>query len=157
MRHPADRPCPHTGEPPARVIAHVRARTVTTTISYRQMLLEFVAAFMRLVAQDKTARPLRLLDFGYGYGALLASRDLVAVGFEPSVERVQATAAAGRFPVLTGEAALAAAGPFDLFVCTEVLEHVPDPRAALRLFKANASPSVPSGRAPSTQLFCRRL
>ena len=203
MRYPADRPCPLTGEPAARVIAHVPARvvkaanptyrddyaeilgispddefpfvespggfvyagwtppadflrkvyeevidhsrTVTTTIAYRQMLLEFAAAFMRVVAEDKTVRPLRLLDFGCGYGALLAllaSRDIVAVGFEPSAERGKATTADGRFPVLTEEAALAAAGPFDLFVCTEVLEHVPDPRSALRLFKANGAPGA---------------
>ena len=121
------------------------SRTVTRTIPYRQMQLEYAAAFMRLVAEDKTARPMRLLDFGCGYGgllALLASRDIISVGFDPSAERGKTATADGRFPVLTDEAALAAAGPFDLFVCTEVMEHVPDPRAVLRLFKANAAPGA---------------
>ena len=125
------------------VIDH--SRTVTTTIAYRQTLLEFGAAFMRLILETKTNRPLHLLDFGCGYGALLnilGSRDIISVGYEPSAERAGTTTADGRFSVLTDPASMAEAGPFDLFVCTEVLEHVLDPRAVLRLFKANAAPGA---------------
>jgi SAM-dependent methyltransferase len=126
------------------VIDH--SRTVTTTVAYRQSLLEFAAAFFQLVApRVRPGAPLKLLDFGCGYGALLnllASRDIESMGFEPSSERGRQTTADGRFPVLTSIDDLVAAGPFDLFVCTEVLEHVPDPRSVLRLFKSLAAPNA---------------
>jgi len=131
-----------------RVYEHVidHSKTVTTTIPYRQALLEFAAAFLQIIdRRHKTAFPLRLLDFGCGYGALLqilASRDILSIGYEPSAERRRQATTDGRFPVLTDPIELAAAGPFDLFVCTEVLEHVHDPREVLRLLKARAAPGA---------------
>lgn len=126
------------------VIDH--SRTVTTTIAYRQALLEFAAAFLHVVAsRPKAASPLKLLDFGCGYGALLqllASRDIISVGFEPSAERGRQTVADGHVPVLTNIDALEAAGPFDLIVCTEVLEHVLDPRQVLRLLRDHSTPGA---------------
>jgi 2-polyprenyl-3-methyl-5-hydroxy-6-metoxy-1,4-benzoquinol methylase len=138
--------------PPDDFLRHVyedvidHSRTVTTTIPYRQALLEFGSALFRIVAlRRKDSAPLRLLDFGCGYGALLqilTSRDIISVGYEPSAERGKHTIADGRFPLLTTVDELKAAGPIDLFVCTEVLEHVPNPREVLRLLKEVAAPSA---------------
>lgn len=203
MRYPVNRPCPITGEPAARTIAHVRAavvaaenqtyrddyaallgispedefpivegptgfvyagwlpppgflsrvyedvidhsKTVTTSLPYRHMLLEFGAAFQRVVLEQGRPTPLRLLDFGCGYGALLrilASHDIQAVGYEPSTQRRQVNTADGDFTLLSDIDELERAGPFDLFVCTEVLEHVPEPREVLRLLRRLAAPGA---------------
>jgi 2-polyprenyl-3-methyl-5-hydroxy-6-metoxy-1,4-benzoquinol methylase len=118
---------------------------VTTTIPYRQAVLEFAAALSTIGPRSAGAAPLRLFDFGYGYGVMLqilASRDMESVGCEPSTERGRQTTADGRFPVLTSLGQLATGGPFDLFVCAEVLEHLPDPREVLHLFKVLAAPGA---------------
>ena len=126
-----------------KVIDH--AKTVTTTLAYRQVLLEFGGAFLQLAIDKGSAPPLRLLDYGCGYGALLqilSSRDIVSLGYEPSSERGQFTTAERRFQILNRPEQLADAGPFDLIVCTEVLEHVSDPRSVLRTFRRLAAPGA---------------
>jgi 2-polyprenyl-3-methyl-5-hydroxy-6-metoxy-1,4-benzoquinol methylase len=83
-----------------------------------------------------------LLDYGCGYGSLLgmfAGSEVQAFGYEPSAAR-QATAGQGDIEIFNSLDGVAAAGPFDLIVCTEVLEHLADPRAALRFMKQQASP-----------------
>ena len=118
--------------------------TVTGTVCYRQSLLELAAAFLQFaLAPGAPARP-RLLDFGCGYGALLrmlGSRDIEAYGYEPSAARASTADRAGP-QVLTRFDEIEKAGPFDLFICTEVLEHMPDPRGALKLLRANARPGA---------------
>ena len=125
------------------VIDH--SRTITETIEYRRALLEFGGAFLQTVEKYSvsSARPLRLLDFGCGYGALtrmLGGRDIKLFGYEQSTER-SARASQGGFAVLDSLDKVADVGPFDLVVCTEVLEHVADPRGVLRFIKKHA----PSG------------
>jgi SAM-dependent methyltransferase len=121
------------------------SRTITETIEYRRALLEFAAAFLQTAEKHSvsSARPLRLLDFGCGYGALtrmLSARDIQSFGYEPSTER-RMRASQGGIPVLDSLDRVADVGPFDLFICTEVLEHVPDPREILRFIRKHA----PSG------------
>ena len=123
------------------VIDH--SRTITETIEYRRALLEFGGAFLQTVERHfvPSARPLRLLDFGCGYGALtrmLAGRDIQCFGYEPSTER-RARASQGELKVLDSLDKVADVGPFDLFICTEVLEHVQDPRDVLRFLRRHAS------------------
>lgn len=77
----------------------------------------------------------RLLDIGSGRGRFLAAAkaagwDVVGVEFEPGL----ATTSARRFgvPVIVGDAVSAdVPGTFDVVTMWHVLEHVPDPRAAL--------------------------
>jgi 2-polyprenyl-3-methyl-5-hydroxy-6-metoxy-1,4-benzoquinol methylase len=124
------------------VIDH--SKTFTETIEYRQSLLEFGAVFLREAAGGSTVRPLRLLDYGCGYGALarmIASRDIQCFGYDPSNER-RTRASEGGLHVFGTLQQTAASGPFDLFILTEVLEHVPNPREVLRFIKQHASPSA---------------
>ena len=126
------------------VIDH--SKTITETVEYRRSLLEFSAAFLHTVGErcGSSPRPLRLLDFGCGYGAvlrMLAGRDVSSTGYEPSAER-SIRASRGGFDVVNDLNEVANGGPFDLFVCTEVLEHVSDPREVLRFFKRHASPGA---------------
>jgi cyclopropane fatty-acyl-phospholipid synthase-like methyltransferase len=84
------------------------------------------------------------LDYGCGYGSLLrilAGGGVRAIGYEPSDAR-QESAAPGSFEIFSSLDQVTACGPFDLFVCTEVLEHIADPRAALRFMRKNAAPSA---------------
>jgi 2-polyprenyl-3-methyl-5-hydroxy-6-metoxy-1,4-benzoquinol methylase len=122
------------------VIDH--AKTVTQTIAYRAALLEFAAAFLTTVERYHPAPAARrLLDYGCGYGSLLrmlAGREVQAIGYEPSPARQQLTSSGG-IEIFRDLDQVADAGPFDLFICTEVLEHVADPRAALRFMKKNAA------------------
>ncbi|MEJ8572834.1 class I SAM-dependent methyltransferase [Microbaculum marinum] len=126
------------------VIDH--SRTITTTMAYRQALLELASSFFRLVAERRTgSTQLRLLDFGCGYGALLdimASKEIISTGYEPSLQRSIRAVKDGSFSVLASLDEVRLAAPFDLIVCTEVLEHVPDPREILKLLKDIAEPSA---------------
>jgi SAM-dependent methyltransferase len=126
------------------VIDH--SRTITQTIGYRAALLEFAAAFFTVVERrgSSLGRPRRLLDYGCGYGSLLrmlAGGEVRAIGYEPSGARRASTSQYG-FEILHNLDQVSSAGPFDLFICTEVLEHVPDPRAALRFMRMNAAPGA---------------
>jgi 2-polyprenyl-3-methyl-5-hydroxy-6-metoxy-1,4-benzoquinol methylase len=121
------------------VIDH--SKTITETIEYRRVLLEFGGAFLQTIEKHFVGytRPLRLLDFGCGYGALtemLRGRDIKLYGYEPSAER-RARASDCGFEVLGSLDQVAKVGRFDLVVCTEVLEHVPDPRGVLKFIRAH--------------------
>lgn len=119
-------------------------KTVTSTIWHRRSMLELASGLLgELEARGAAATPLRLLDYGCGYGTLLrmlASRDVVAIGYEPSAARREQSREGGE--ILSDLDAVAARGPFDLFVCTEVLEHLATPRAALNFLRANAAPGA---------------
>jgi hypothetical protein len=121
------------------VIDH--SKTVTQTIAYRAALLEFAAAFLT-AAQHRGLSSVgaqRLLDYGCGYGSLLrmlAGGEIRAIGYEPSGAR-QGASSPGGFEIFSNLDQVAAAGPYDLLICTEVLEHVADPRAALRFMRKN--------------------
>jgi SAM-dependent methyltransferase len=131
------------------------AKTSTEQLWYRRFLLEMAGGLLDARAQTGTDKqPLKLLDYGCGYGVLLrllASRDVIAVGYEPSAERGERV---GAIETLGDLAEVATRGPFDLMVCTEVLEHMPEPRQALQFLRANAAPgalllvTVPHCRRP---------
>jgi SAM-dependent methyltransferase len=126
------------------VIDH--SKTITQTIAYRAELLEFAAAFFSTVERRRRSpdRFRRLLDYGCGYGSLLrmlAGGEVRAIGYEASSVR-QALASQSAFEIFDNLDQVVDAGPFDLFICTEVLEHVADPRAALRFMRKNAAPGA---------------
>jgi len=126
------------------VIDHTK--TITQTVAYRARLLEFAAAFLATVEARASfsSQPRRLLDYGCGYGSLLrmlSTGNVRAIGYEPSGAR-QTTAGQGGYEIFNNLDQVATAGPFDLFICTEVLEHLADPRAALRFMRQNATPGA---------------
>jgi SAM-dependent methyltransferase len=113
------------------------SRTMTETPWYRQFLLELAARLLE--TRSETSQSLKVLDFGCGYAALLgmlACRDVQCVGYEPSAMRRARTA---NLEILSDLSDVAARGPFDLLICTEVLEHTPVPSEALRALKVNAA------------------
>jgi SAM-dependent methyltransferase len=126
------------------VIDH--SKTITQTVAYRAALLEFTAAFFTTVERRQLppGRPRRLLDYGCGYGSLLrmlAGGEVRAIGYEPSGAR-RASASQYGFEIFNNLEQVTNAGPFDLLICTEVLEHIPDPRAPLRFMRENAVPGA---------------
>ena len=127
-----------------KVIDH--SKTSTQSIWYRRSLLEFCGAFLRVVEKHGPLKtgPLRLLDFGCGYGSILrmlSGREIECFGYEPSDERNE-RARGSDYKLLKHPDEIEAAGPFHLIVCTEVLEHVDRPREVLRLLKKNAAPGA---------------
>ena len=118
------------------------ARRTSETVAYRQWLLELAAGFLNLASPKAGERQLRLLDYGCGYGALLgmlSGRDVKGVGYEPSASRIENARLGNNVEILPDPGAVAQRGPFDLIMCTEVLEHVADPRSTLRFLRDNAA------------------
>jgi SAM-dependent methyltransferase len=116
-------------------------RTVTQELWYRQFLLDVAARLLE--AAGRTNTPLRALDYGCGYGGLLdllACRELVGVGYEPSGAKREATG--GRVTLVGSADEIAERGPFDLLICTEVLEHMAKPQDAIAMLRANAKPGA---------------
>ena len=126
------------------VIDH--SKTITETVDYRRGLLELAAAFLRIVEQShpSSTKTRRLLDFGCGYGSLtrmLHGRDIKCCGYDPSAARLSRASQAG-VEVSDNLESVAEFGPFDLLICTDVLEHVANPREVLRYLNKNASPGA---------------
>lgn len=110
------------------------AKTVTETISYRREVLEKLA----VVLGELDDKPRKLLDFGCGYGhalRILNMRDLNCFGFDVSAERLVRSGLNGTSDIeeLRGRA------PFDVILCFDVLEHVPNPNRTLELISALSS------------------
>ena len=115
-------------------------RTTNQQLWYRQFLLESAARLLE--ATTLPTRPLRALDFGSGYGGLLdllACRELVGVGYEPSAAKRET--GGGRVQVVSSPR-IFPSGPFDLLICTEVLEHMANPAEALEILRTNAEPGA---------------
>gem|GEM_PF-1640611 len=130
----------------------------------RRLVVDRVAAALRARPLG-AARP-RLLDVGAGPGHLLcalakALPTLELVGTDLSPRSLELARRAGvpaelfpldlESPGLAGEQA-ARLGPFDVVVCSEVLEHLGDDRAAVRQLRALLAPggtlvvTVPGGK-----------
>jgi 2-polyprenyl-3-methyl-5-hydroxy-6-metoxy-1,4-benzoquinol methylase len=123
-----------------KVVDH--SKTMTQRLFYRASLMEFAGLFLAMADQRSPPpdRARRVLDFGCGYGLLLrmlAGGEVQAIGYEPSAARQASVSSAG-FEIFGDLDQVASAGPFDLLICTQVLEHMPDPRAALRFMRKNA-------------------
>lgn len=121
------------------------SKTMTAKVFYGAVL-EFASAFY-VMAQGRDPSPWsdrRLLDYGCGYGLLLhvlSGSGVRAIGYEPSGSR-RTPASLGGLEIFDNLDQVAAAGPFDLLICTEVLEHLPEPRAALRFMREHAAPGA---------------
>jgi 2-polyprenyl-3-methyl-5-hydroxy-6-metoxy-1,4-benzoquinol methylase len=113
-------------------------------------LLSFATklAWVKRLAQpvgDKAGRRAKLLDVGAGFGHFLslAMRDYDATGLEVSTtavawgrERLQVNNHAASIYDLPSELR----GPYDVVTSWDVIEHVPDPLAALRAMRAVMRP-----------------
>jgi len=85
-----------------------------------------------------SGRPLRLLDYGCGFGPTLqVMRNLPGVnslGFETSAARLQDLSRRGL--AATGDLAnVASQGPYDVVLLDNVLEHLPQPREVLEFVR----------------------
>jgi 2-polyprenyl-3-methyl-5-hydroxy-6-metoxy-1,4-benzoquinol methylase len=123
------------------------SKTVTETVRSRRDNLAFVEAALKMIEQVglDTRVPLRLLDYGCGYGfmlRLLQSRDIKCHGFDLSPTQRSIAAEKSGATIHSSIEEITAGGPYDLFICTEVLEHLPDPRQTLRFFKSVAKPGA---------------
>ena len=108
---------------------------------YRRFLWEMGSGLLAVREQMGPPKDaMKLLDFGCGYGGLLRllnGREVTAVGYEPSLARHERSSAS--VDILDDLCKVSARGPFDLLVCTEVLEHTPEPRQALKFMRRNAA------------------
>ncbi len=115
------------------------SRLTAERLAYRQRDLELAVTILSHASQLER-RPLQLLDFGCGYGALircLETHELRCLGYDPSASRRE-RAAVSASEVVSDLDAVAERGPFDVLIATEVLEHLEDPRAALRFLRGQA-------------------
>ncbi len=89
--------------------------------------LNYLAQSIQLL---KRVQKPKALDFGFGYAMTLSLLEVIgmhALGFDPSKSRVSRAEAIGLNVTQSFDAVLAQ-GPFDLIICDNVLEHVPNPR-----------------------------
>jgi 2-polyprenyl-3-methyl-5-hydroxy-6-metoxy-1,4-benzoquinol methylase len=101
-----------------------------------QLRRQNFATILDLVATMQPLIGMRLLDVGSAHGWFLqaaTARGAVAVGIEPDAEVAAAATRAVAHDVRVGyfPDVLAEAETFDLISFNDVLEHLPDPRAAL--------------------------
>jgi 2-polyprenyl-3-methyl-5-hydroxy-6-metoxy-1,4-benzoquinol methylase len=130
---------------------------------YRDNSTEEAAQRKLAWVQQNAPRGARLLDVGasFGYFVKAASTWFDAVGIEPSPPVVRWAAANLRVPVERGsieEDRPEFHGRFDVITMFDVIEHLGDPRAALRRCREYSSPQ---GRlfitTPDTGSFMARL
>jgi len=122
-----------------RVVRHDRDREAVETRASVARRMRYVAILLELASSERMPTA---LDFGCGPGAtlrLFAAAGVSAVGYDPSPVRRVYVESQGLAVTATFDE-LRARGPFDLVVCDNVLEHIPDPGAAIRFL---ASVTVP--------------
>lgn len=92
--------------------------------------MRYIATLLETAGQDKV---LKALDFGCGLGIslkLLATAGIQAVGFDPSHKRAVYAGSAGYY-MADDEKELEKFIPYDILICDNVLEHVPDPLSTI--------------------------
>lgn len=122
-----------------KVIMHELNREANENAGSFSARMRYVADLLDLAPKRKR---LKALDFGCGVGAtlrLLSDAGVKAIGFDNSDIRIGYVQNMG-MQVVGDPTVLKELGPFDIIVCDNVLEHLPDPVEAVRLF---ASVSVP--------------
>lgn len=108
----------------------------TGNIAERLGLIQCCETILRVCSEVlPSRRPLKLLDYGCGYGDLLrilSMREIDCVGYDPSAERRSQAGQTGY--VSANLTDIRDRGPYDAIVCHHVLEHVPLPRDVIQLF-----------------------
>jgi SAM-dependent methyltransferase len=113
-----------------RVVRHDCNREVAESRASVARRMRYVATLLQLAPPD---RALTALDFGCGLGAtlrLLVAAGVASIGYDPSLLRMSHVEAAG-LRIATTRDELIADAPFDIVVCDNVLEHMPDPVATI--------------------------
>ena len=91
-----------------------------------------------LLALTPDTGPLRALDFGCGLGVglrILNAVGVKSVGYDPSPIRSETSRVAGS-TVVNGESDLRDLAPYDILICDNVLEHIPEPSKTLELLSS---------------------
>lgn len=94
-------------------------------LSYARRM-RYIAVLLEMVSQKSA---LKALDFGCGLGIslkLLSAAGIEAIGFDPSNVRTTYAENAG-YIMVTDETYLKRYAPYDIIICDNVLEHVPEP------------------------------
>jgi len=97
---------------------------------------------LNTAARKEPHSSLKLLDFGGGTGAFCQvanAPQIDSVCFETSERRLRLIRAKG-LKVIDRFDQIAAHGPYDMIVCNQVLEHVPQPKDILRTFSRVLNP-----------------
>jgi SAM-dependent methyltransferase len=103
--------------------------------------LSYLSTMLQLVTQSDA---LKSLDYGCGVGVtlrVLGALGIEATGYEPSRFRGAAVTESGGM-IIDNEQAITDSGPYDLIVCDNVLEHLPEPERAIELFGTVCQPGA---------------
>jgi 2-polyprenyl-3-methyl-5-hydroxy-6-metoxy-1,4-benzoquinol methylase len=119
----------------AEAIEEFEKRLGDTASRHFQKGLEYVGHVLRIEKQTrmirKTGEPVRLLDFGCGWGEFLALCQ--RFGFDVAgIDRSEARRGGSRVPIYAALDDLRNQKPFHAITLFEVLEHLDDPAGTLR-------------------------
>jgi len=120
-----------------KVIDHVHSKAKVLGSVKRRRLLKLWSELFTLTTSDRDKISLRVLDFGCGWGEFLMvaqSPGVACLGFEIDQEKKSWAESQG-ISITDDERELDSAGPFDVIVANQVLEHVPCPLETVQRFR----------------------
>jgi len=97
--------------------------------------MQYLALILELVSHENNKK-IKVLDYGCRVGVslqLLSSIGVDIVGFEPSPKRSGLLKDRG-YIIVSNEIDLRVYGAFDIVICDNVLEHIPEPLKTIELF-----------------------